>query len=98
MAIFAVALHRGETEEEARAMTFPALVIANVALIATNRAWSLTILAILRTPNPTMWWAVGRTLVYPVLVLQVPFLKVQFQLITLLPGDIGLCVDAGAVT
>ena len=98
LAIFAVALYRGQGEEDARALTFTALVIANVALIVTNRSWSRTILAILRTPNPAMWWVVGSALVFLALVLYVPFLKALFHFSTLHPNDIALCVGAGAVS
>ena len=98
LAIFAVALHRGQGEEDARALTFTALMIANVALIITNRSWSRNILAILRTPNPATWWVVGSALVFLALVLYVPFLKTLFHFTTLHPNDIALCGGAGAVT
>jgi Ca2+-transporting ATPase len=98
LAIFAVALHRGQGEDGARALAFTALVIANVALIVTNRSWSRTFLAILRTPNPAMWWVAGSALVFLALVLYVPFLKALFHLSTLHPLDIALCVGAGAVS
>ncbi|MDQ2949697.1 MAG: cation-translocating P-type ATPase, partial [Acidobacteriota bacterium] len=98
LAIFAVALHRGQGEQDARALTFTALVIANIALIVTNRSWSRTILTILRTPNPAMWWVLGGALVFLALVLYVPFLKALFHLSTLHPNDIALCISAGAVS
>ena len=98
LAIFSVALYRGQGEADARALTFTALVMANVALIITNRSWSRNFLAILRTPNPAMWWIVGSALVFLVLVLYVPFLKALFHFSTLHPNDIALCVGATAVT
>ncbi len=98
LAIFGIALHQGQGEEDARALTFTALVIANVALIVTNRSWSRTFLAILWTPNPAMWWVAGSALVFLALVLYVPSLKVLFHFSTLHPNDIALCVGAGAVS
>jgi Ca2+-transporting ATPase len=98
LAIFDVALQRGQGEADARALTFTALVFANVALIVANRSWSKTIFAILRTPNPAMWWVAGGSLVFLALVLYVPFLQVLFHFSTLHPGDIALCVGAGAVS
>ena len=98
LAIFAIALHRGQGEQDARAITFTALVIANVALIAANRSWSRTIFAILRTRNPAMWWVAGSAFVFLALVLYVPFLKDLFHFNTLHPSDIGLCIGAGATT
>ena len=98
LAIFASALRRGQGEADARALTFAALVFANVALIVANRSWSKTVVAILRTPNPAMWWVAGGSLVFLALVLYVPFLRVLFHFSTLHPGDIALCVGAGAVS
>ena len=98
LAIFAGALHRGQGEAEARTLTFTALVMANVALIVTNRSWSRSILAILRTPNPAMWWVAGGALIFLALVLYVPFLKALFHFSTLQLTDILLCVGAGAVS
>lgn len=98
LAIFAIALHRGQGAEEARALTFTALVIANVALIATNRSGSRNIVSILRTPNPAMWWVVGSALFFLALVLYVPFLKELFHFSTLHFFDIALCVGTGVVS
>jgi Ca2+-transporting ATPase len=98
LAIFGVALYRGQGEQDARTLTFTALVTANVALIVTNRSWSQTFLAILRAPNPAMWWVVGSALVFLALVLYIPFLKALFHFSTLHPNDVALCVGAGAVS
>ena len=98
LTIFAVALHRGQGEQDARALTFTALVMANIALIVTNRSRSGTILTILRTPNPAMWWVVSSAFVFLGLVLYVPFLKALFHLSTLHADDIALCLGSGAVS
>jgi Ca2+-transporting ATPase len=96
--IFGAALHYGHSAENARALTFTALVLANLALIVTNRSWSRTILGILGTPNPAMWWIVGTALTFLALVLYVPFLRALFHLSTLHPVDIALCAGAGAAS
>ena len=98
LAIFGVALYRGQSESDARALTFTSLVLANVGMIVTNRSWSRNILAILRTPNPAMWWVAGSAVVFLALVLYVPFLKALFHFSTLHPDDIALCVGAAAVS
>jgi P-type Ca2+ transporter type 2C len=97
LAIFGLALYRGQGEADARALTFTVLVMANVALIVTNRSWSCNILAILRTPNPAMWWVAGSAFVFLGLVLYVPFLRDLFHFSTLHPDDIALCFGATAV-
>jgi Ca2+-transporting ATPase len=98
LAIFAVALRTGHDVDDARTLTFATLVIANIALIATNRSWSNTILTILATPNPAMWWVAGGALVFLALVLYVPFLQTLFHFSTLHPGDIALCLGAGLLS
>ncbi len=98
LAIFGAALYRGQGEAHARALTFTALVMANVASIVTNRSWSRNFIAILRTPNPAMWWVVGSALAFLALVLYVPFLRALFHFNTLHPTDIALCVGATALT
>ena len=96
--IFAVALYRGQGEADARALTFTALVMANIALIVTNRSWSRNVLAILRTRNPAMWWVAGSAIFFLGLALYVPFLKQLFHFSTLHPYDIALCIGAGVVS
>ena len=98
LALFAIALRLGQGDADARALTFTSLVIANVALIITNRSWSRSILATLRTPNPAMWWVVGSALVFLAAALYVPFLKALFHFSTLHPHDIAFCVGAGAMS
>ena len=44
LTIFAAALRLGQSEENARALTFTALVIANVAMIISNRSWSRSVM------------------------------------------------------
>ncbi|MEO5922991.1 MAG: cation-translocating P-type ATPase [Bryobacteraceae bacterium] len=95
LVIFGLALRRGQGEQDARALTFTSLVIANLALIVTNRSWSRNIFEILRTPNPAMWWVVGCATVFLGLALYVPFLKSLFHLSTLHLNDVGLCLGVG---
>jgi Ca2+-transporting ATPase len=98
LAIFGIALRRGQGQEDARALTFTALVIANIGLIITNRSLSRTALQILRIPNRAMWWVIGSALVFLALVLYVRFLRELFHFSTLHPNDIALCLGAGAVS
>ena len=98
LAIVGVALSRGQGEQDARALTFTALVIANLALIATNRSWSRNIFGILRMPNPAMWWVVGGALTFLFLVLYVPFLRSLFHFSTLHFHDLALCAGTGVLS
>ena len=49
-AVFVIAMLRGQGEQDARALSFTTLIIANIGLILTNRSWTRTILPTLRRP------------------------------------------------
>ena len=50
-------------ENEARAFAFATLVVANLALIFSNRSGTRSLWASLRTPNRTLWVVVALALV-----------------------------------
>ena len=95
LAVFVVSRGRGLTEDEARALTFATLVIANVGLILENRSWSRSIIATLRTPNRAMWWIVGGAMAFLSLVLYMPALRTAFHFAPLHTMDIAIALCAG---
>jgi P-type Ca2+ transporter type 2C len=97
-AIFALTLYRGQGETEARALTFTTLIVANLGLIFTNRSWSASARASLRTPNRALWWVVGGASAALGLVLYVPFLRDLFRFAVLHPDDLALCLGAGVAS
>jgi len=66
--------NRRLAEPEARAFAFATLVIANLALIFSNRSGTRTLLASLRSPNATLWVVTGVALGCLALSLYLPFL------------------------
>jgi Ca2+-transporting ATPase len=78
MGAYAWADHR-LTETEARAFAFTTLVVANLALIYSNRSRTQTLLAALFTPNPILWIVTGVTLCLLALALYLPFLAAIFR-------------------
>jgi Ca2+-transporting ATPase len=98
VAIYGIALRRGQGEGEARALAFTTLIIANLCLILTNRSWSRTALATVRARNAALWWVVGGALVFLALVLYVPFLRGLFLFARLHWNDLVLCLSAGVVS
>jgi len=94
LVVFAAAYYGGRGEQEARALTFTTLVIANLALIFTNRSWGRTILGSLRLSNPALWWVVGGTIGFLGLVIFVPFLRELFRFSVLHPSDLAVCIGA----
>jgi len=78
MGAYAWASHR-LSETEARAFAFTTLVVANLALIYSNRSRTQSLLAALRTPNPILWIVTGVTLCLLALALYLPFLAGIFR-------------------
>ena len=95
-AVFAIALKLNRGENEARALAYTTLIIANLGLILTNRSRTRTILATMRTPNAAVWWVLGGATVFLSVVLAVPALRDIFKFATLHPTDIAICFAAGA--
>jgi len=94
-AVFAISTHRGQSEAEARALTFTTLIIANLCLILTNRSWSRTILSMMKSPNAALWWVLSGALVFLGIVLYVPQLRELFKFSYLHGTDILICAAAG---
>lgn len=93
--VLLISLRLGSSAAEARALTFTTLIIANLALILTDRSRTRTILATLRTPNRALWWVVLGAAVLLILVLFVPFLRDLFGFTMLHANDLLICLAAG---
>ncbi len=98
LAVYAVSIYRGQGVDEARALTYTTLVIANLGLILTNRSWSRTILETMSTPNSALWWVIGGALVFLAAVLYVPYLRELFGFAYLHFIDIAICFMAGTTS
>jgi P-type Ca2+ transporter type 2C len=98
LTVFAIAMHRGQGEHDARTLTFTTLVLANLALIATNRSWASGFFGILRKPNAAIWWVTGGALIFLGIVLYTPFFRAMFKFSVLHPIDLGFCLAAGLVS
>ena len=66
-------------EPEARALAFATLVLANLALIFSNRSRSRTLLETLRSPNAILWIVTSVTLGFLILALYLPLLAGVFR-------------------
>jgi len=87
MGAYVWAQHR-LTEPEARALAFATLVLANLALIFSNRSRTRTLLEALRAPNATLWIVTAATLGFLALALYLPFLAGVFRLAPLSPAEL----------
>jgi Ca2+-transporting ATPase len=98
LAVYLIAVARGQGENGARALAFTTLIIANLGLILTNRSWSRTILSTLRMPNTALWFVLLGAAVFLGLVLYVPVLRDLFKFAPLHPLDLWICLVAGGVS
>jgi Ca2+-transporting ATPase len=92
------ALSQGLDEAEVRALTFATIVVANLCLILTNRSWSDTIVASLRTPNRALAWVFAGTIICLLLVLYIPVLQDLFRFGTISPLELLACSIAGGIS
>jgi Ca2+-transporting ATPase len=97
LAVFAVALYRDQPPEVARALTFTAMVIADLGLIFSNRSRSHSLIAMLGARNHALWWVTAGAFSFLALVLLVPALRALFHFGALHADDILIALAAGAV-
>jgi Ca2+-transporting ATPase len=98
LAVFAVAMKRGQGEQYARTLTVTTLVIANIGLIFANRSWSRTIISTVGSPNPALWWVTAGAAFALVSILFAPFLLNLFHFSALYTEDLFLCLAAGLLS
>jgi Ca2+-transporting ATPase len=79
LGVYFVGLQLGLSADVVRAMSFTTLIVSNILTILTNRSWENNLIQILRTPNASVKWIVGGTIVFLVAVLSVPFLQGLFK-------------------
>jgi P-type Ca2+ transporter type 2C len=98
LAIFMIALYRGQGELDARALTFTTLILANLGLILSESSSSHLSPKILRSPNPSLWWVISGGLFFLAIVLYIPFLRQLFSFSFLHPIDLMICLGGGAIS
>jgi Ca2+-transporting ATPase len=98
LAVFATALYRGQGAEDARALTFTSLVMANLTLIHANRSWSRHFFTLSRSPSAAMGWVAGGATLFLGASLYLPALRRLFDFSFLHANDIAICLAAGVVS
>ncbi|MBK4738594.1 cation-translocating P-type ATPase [Noviherbaspirillum pedocola] len=95
LGMYGLVLQHGKGAEEARALAFTTLVVANLGLIFVNRSRSRQMLEALAMRNPALWWISGLTVVFLGLVDGVAPLRELFYFSRLHWNDLALCITAG---
>jgi len=79
-------------EPVARALGFTTMVLSNIGLILTNRAWPRSVVSTLRVANRPFLWVTGGALAFMTLALTVPAIREIFRFGPVVIPEIGLCV------
>ena len=95
LAVYGAAAWAGMDEAAIRTLTFTTIVVANLALISTNRSWSESIAATIHRPNRAFWVVTVGALVLLAAVLSVSFLAELFHFKPVPPAALALAVAAG---
>jgi Ca2+-transporting ATPase len=69
----------GFEQDAQRALAFICLVVANLAVILTNRSWTHSIFHSLKVKNTSVPWIIGIVSVFLVLIVSMPFLRDLFH-------------------
>ena len=94
-AVFLIAWNRGMPEAEVRSLAFVTLVVGNIALILTGRAFSTSIVRAFSRPNPVLWAVLGIDAALLVIILSWPPVRTLFRFGPLHPDDVALCLGVG---
>jgi Ca2+-transporting ATPase len=85
-------------ERELRALTYITLIFSNLFLILSNRSWTQSIFATLRSRNRALNWVVSGAVVFLVLVLTVPFLRNLFTFDALNLWEVAIALGGAALS
>lgn len=78
LAVYWFTIQHGVANDEARAITFTAIVIGNLGFIFLNRSLSGNLQHALNRSNPIFWWVIGGTLIAMTLIFSIPNLRHLF--------------------
>jgi Ca2+-transporting ATPase len=96
LAVYALVLARGVTEQEARAIAFAGLVMVNIALILANRSRWESLWASLARHNPFLWWVVGAAVGVLLLAIYIAPVSELFRFAPLTAGQLLLALAPAA--
>jgi len=95
-AVLAASVRAGMTELDVRTLTFATLILANLALIATNRSLTRPFQATLRDSNPALMVIAAAAIAVLAAIVYVPWLRDLFHL-TIVHADDAVVIFAATV-
>ncbi len=98
LAVYLLGIRVGYGAKEVRAMVFITLIIANLAIILTNRSWTNNIFKIIASPNKAVIWVSSGAILFLILVMNIPFFLNLFQFQKLSLQNTAICCLCGVST
>ncbi|MDP5142109.1 cation-translocating P-type ATPase [Rheinheimera baltica] len=98
LGVYLAAIWAGLAEQQARALTFSAMIIGDIWLIFINRSWSLPLVKSIKLPNPALWWVVASGLMMLTLALFLPVMNTLFHFERPPPGYLALTIVAVSIS
>jgi P-type Ca2+ transporter type 2C len=95
LAVYFAGLKLGYSEKGVRTLTFVTLIVANIAVILSNRSWISGLFKILKAPNKAVTWIISGAVFFLLLILNVPFLLGLFQFEQIGYLELIICTAAG---
>jgi Ca2+-transporting ATPase len=95
--IYVSAQYAGLASEQARALTFTAMIIGDIWLIFVNRSWALPLWQSVRQHNASLWWVIAATLMTLGIGLFVPPVSALFHFGAVNGQLLGACALAVTV-
>ena len=93
--VYFIGLKMGYSEKSVRTLTFVTLIVSNIAVILSNRSWTTNFFKILMTPNIAVKWIIGGSIIFLILILNIPFLLDLFQFEKIGYLELMICTISG---
>ena len=98
MGIYLFSHYTGHSEGQVRAMSFITLIVANIAVIMSNRSWTRSIFEVITVRNKAAGWVIGGAVLFMILIMNIPFFLQLFQFGKIGITDTLICIAAGLLT
>lgn len=95
MLLYVGATVYGQSENQARSLTFSTLVIANLCLIISNRSWTDTFIDSVRRSNRAFWYVSAGAIAFLAAAIYLPPLQAVFLFAPLSAFEIIVSIAAG---
>ncbi|QIP15125.1 cation-translocating P-type ATPase [Spirosoma aureum] len=97
LVVYYLGMHKGQSLETVRTMTFSSLIMSNIGLTLVSRSNRVSFFQTLRKPNPVLWNVLGITVFILAASLFVPAIRSFMQFSSLSGVQLGQCILAGFI-